>query len=274
MASDAQGTPADDMLDEARALIDAARTRGIALRLVGGLAVLAHCRAPAFCGRPCRDLDLVAPRRAGRAVGDLLTALGWTENRQVAMAAAGRKRQFFRACRHTAGGIRVHVDDRIDLYLDAFRLHHEIDLRGRLDIDPYTVPLTDVLLVKLQRTQADPDDLHDVLVLLESADSLGDDDAPGVVNLAYLKRLCAADWGLWHDVERNLARCRDALARRSAADPGPRRAAARLDALEAALAAGPRGWRWRLRAAVGERLAWHEPVDDAEGVTFAPGERP
>ena len=262
------------MLDEARALIDEARAHGVALRLVGGLAVRAHCREPAFCERPCRDIDLVARRRAARTVGGLLTAAGWTENRQVAMAAAGRKRQFFRGCRHATAAGKDHVDDRVDLYLDAFHLHHAVDLRERLDLDPYTVSLSDVLLIKLQRTQADPDDVHDMLVVLESADSLGTDDGPGVINLGYLTRLCAADWGLCHDVERNVARCRDALAANRPHDRGLRRAPARLDDLAAALAAAPHGWRWRLRAAVGERLAWHEPVDDAEGVAFAPGERP
>ena len=90
----------------------------------------AHCAAPVLCERPCRDIDLVAPRRAGRAVGALLDGLGWTENRQVAMAAVGRKRQFFRGCRHATSAGNAHVDDRIDLYLDAFRLHHTIDLRS------------------------------------------------------------------------------------------------------------------------------------------------
>jgi hypothetical protein len=275
MTSDAaRATSTGDMLHEARALVDEARARGVTLRLVGGLAVRAHCREPAFCERPCRDIDLVALRRAARTVDALLTAAGWTENRQVAMAAAGRKQQFFRGCRHATAAGRAHVDDRVDLYLDAFRLHHAVDLRDRLDLDPYTVSLSDVLLVKLQRTQADPDDVHDMLVVLESADSLGTDDRPGVINLSYLARLCAADWGLWHDVERNVARCRTALAASPPRDVGFRRAPTRLDDLAAALAAAPRGWRWRLRAAIGERLAWHEPVDDAEGVAFAPGERP
>jgi hypothetical protein len=266
-------TTTGDMLAEARAIIDAARARGLTLRLVGGLAVRAHCRAPAPCGRPCRDIDLVAARRSARATCALLDGLGWVENRQVAMAAAGAKRQFFRRCRHLTAAGRAHVDDRIDLYLDAFRLHHAIDLRARLGLDPYTVSLADVLLVKLQRTQAEPDDVRDMLVVLESAHALGRDDAPGVLDLSYLSRLCAADWGLYHDVERNLARCRDALEGR-AWGAAFARAPARLDALAAALAEVPRGWRWRLRAALGERLAWYEPVDDVEGVAFAPGERP
>ncbi len=265
---------ADGMLAEAHDIIDAARARGVVLRLVGGLAVREHCRDAAFCERPIRDIDLAASRRSSRAVTALLAGLGWTENRQVAMASSGRKRQFFRRCRHPVSNGRVHDDDRIDLYVDAFQLHHSVDLRDRLELEPYTVSTSDVLLVKLQRTEANDDDVRDMLTVIKDAVAIGEDDAPGVVNRRYLARLCATDWGLSHDVTRNIARCRAAMAARSTADPAPGRVGARLDALQEAIDEQPKGWRWRLRAALGERLAWHEPVDDVEALYFAPGERP
>jgi hypothetical protein len=262
----------EGMLTEAHLIIDTARAQGVALRLLGGLAVREHCRETAFCERSYRDIDLVGLGSAAKAATAVLGGLGWDENRQVAMATMGRKRQFFRDCRHVAARGRAH-DDRIDLYLDAFRLHHSIDLRRRLDFEPYTVSTSDVLLVKLQRTEVNDDDLRDILTVVKDVAELGDDDAPHALNLRYIARLYAADWGLHHDVTRNIARCRrilDALA----ADRDMARVARRLDALEAALSAEPKGRRWRLRASLGERLAWHEPVDDVEGVYFAPRERP
>ena len=45
-------------------------------------------------------------------------------------------------------GSRRHDDDRVDVYLDTFRLHHQIPLRRRLTLEPYTVPAADVLLVE------------------------------------------------------------------------------------------------------------------------------
>ena len=271
--SEPHGRGGRDMLDEAHRIIDAARAEGVTLRLVGGLAVREHCREAAFCERPYRDIDLAVPRRGAKAATALLGRLGWTENRQVAMAAAGAKRQFFRACRHHDDAGTAHVDDRIDLYLDAFRLHHTIDLRRRLEIEPYTVSTSDVALVKLQRTAANDDDLRDIATVVKDAPDLTTSDLPGALNVAYIARLCAADWGLYHDVARNVARCRGALEALGAGAASVR-VAARLDALDDALAAAPKSRRWRLRAALGERVAWHEPVDDAEGVYFAPGERP
>ncbi|MGZ4199589.1 MAG: hypothetical protein ACXVP1_05335 [Thermoleophilia bacterium] len=269
--SEAYGLCGEGMLAEAHLIIDTARAQGVTLRLLGGLAVREHCRETAFCRRAYRDIDLVGLGSAAKRATAVLAGLGWDENRQVAMATMGRKRQFFRDCRHPAAGGRAHDDDRIDLYLDAFRLHHSIDLRRRLEFEPYTVSTSDVLLVKLQRTELNEDDLRDILTVLRDAAGISDDDAPGALNMRYIARLCAADWGLYHDVTRNIVRCRRALDA-PAADGGA--VTRRLDALEAALSAVPKGRRWRLRASVGERLAWHEPVDDVEGVYYAPGERP
>ena len=262
------------MLAEARGIVDAARAEGVLVRLLGGLAVREHCTHTRFCERPYRDIDLAALAGASKAVTAMLGRLGWAENRQVAMATMGRKRQFFRDCRHGAGTDRAHDDDRVDLYLDAFRLHHTIDLRRRLDLERYTVSTSDVLLVKLQRTEVNPDDLRDIVTMVKDAVGLGEDDEPDVLNLRYLARLCAADWGLHHDVTRNIARCRAALDPALESVQAAARVRRRLDALEAALAAAPKGLRWRMRARVGERLAWYEPVDDVEGVAFTPGERP
>ena len=262
------------MLAEAHRIIDAAQSRGPTLRLLGGLAVREHCRADAFCERPYRDIDLAGLGREVKATTAVLVGLGWQENRQVAMATAGRKRQFFRECRHGSRAERAHDDDRIDLYVDAFRLHHSIDLRRRLQLEPYTVSTSDVLLVKLQRTTLNDDDLRDIVTVVKDAVELGEDDARGALNLGYLSRLCAADWGLHHDVVRNLAHCRRALGTFGLDEPETARLGRRLDSLEAAVEAAPKTLRWRLRARLGEHLAWHEPVDDTEGAYLTAAERP
>jgi hypothetical protein len=56
-----------DMANEARRLIDTARSEGLTLRLLGGLGVREHCRTFELCDRDYSDLDMVAPpsRRAG-----------------------------------------------------------------------------------------------------------------------------------------------------------------------------------------------------------------
>ena len=146
------------MLDEALDLVDAARADGVDVRLVGGLAVLTLCAGPEQCRRDHRDVDLVAPRRqAGRLLATLDAARLRGEPprapRQQRRAAAGVPPV------PPPGRARgpLHPDDRVDVYLDAFRLHHTLPLRRRLRREAYTLPPSDVLLAKLLRTRMSAD---------------------------------------------------------------------------------------------------------------------
>jgi hypothetical protein len=254
-----------EMLGEARRIIASAAHRGVELRLVGGLAVFAASADRAFAARPFRDIDLVGLRRQAKRIMQALTALGYEENRHVRFATAGQTMQFFRECSHFGAGGRAHVDDRVDVYLDAFRLEHEIVLKHRLALtgDGETVPAADVLLVKLVRSQPSREDLRDVIALLKDA-TLDGTDGRGGVDLGYLAELCGRDWRLHHDVTANLARSRAALGTFDLGATEQARVAAALEAVESAIAERRKTIRWRLRALAGERLPWADMVDERD----------
>ena len=142
--------PADLALDarremprEACRIVDAARARGIALRLLGGLAVRAHCTEMAFCDRDYADLDMVGRRRQIREIAELFVDLGYAENPRARMSTRGRQLQFTRACEHADPGlgVSVHPDDHVDVFLDVFKMDHELDLGDRFELaDEYTLP--------------------------------------------------------------------------------------------------------------------------------------
>jgi hypothetical protein len=255
----------DDMLAEALFIIDEARRRGLTVRLVGGLAVRESCRDASFCRRRYRDIDLVGRHGEVKAVVSLFRGLGFAENPHYRLASSGQMAQFFRPCIHTSGADPEHVDDRIDLYVDTFRLDHDIRLADRLTLEEYTVPASDVLLVKLQRASVNEDDVADCISLLKDL-PLSERDLPHAINVRYVGRLCAHDWGLHHDVTRNLGRCRDHLSEFGLDDEGRRRALDAINGLERALRETPKSPRWRWRALFGEALPWHDAVDEREGV--------
>jgi hypothetical protein len=252
------------MLDEALELVDAARADGVEVRLVGGLAVLALCADAGSCRRHHRDLDLVAPRRGAKRLLATFARLGYEENRHVRLASGGALLQAYRPCAHRGPAGAIHADDRVDVYLDAFRQHHTLPLRPRLGREPYTVPPSDVLLAKLLRTHMSEADVRDVATLLRDV-GVRDDEARGVIGRRYLARVCARDWGLYHDVTGNLALVAakaDGLGLGEEAAECVRTAAADIGA---ALAAARKGPRWRLRARIGERLPWYDAVDENDG---------
>jgi len=114
----------DDMFEEDRRLIDAARAAGVILRLLGGLGVREHCRSLELCARDYSDLDMVALSRHARRLSALFAPFGYVENFEVSTATGGAELQFVRPCRHGGGpgGDPAHADDHIDVFLDTFRM--------------------------------------------------------------------------------------------------------------------------------------------------------
>ena len=252
------------MLDEALELVDAARADGVEVRLVGGLAVLALCADKGACRRHHRDLDFVAPRRGAKRLLATFARLGYEENRHVRLASGGALLQVYRPCVHRGPTGAVHPDDRVDVYLDAFRQHHSLPLRPRLGREAYTLPPSDVLLAKLLRTRMSEADVRDVAALLRDVE-VRDDEAGGVVGRQYLARVCARDWGLYHDVTGNLARVAAEVDGLGMGDEAARCVRAAAADIGAALTAARKGPRWRLRARIGERLPWYDAVDEDDG---------
>ena len=255
---------------EACRIVDAARARGIALRLLGGLAVRAHCTEMAFCDRDYADLDMVGRRRQIREITELFVDLGYAENPRARMSTRGRQLQFVRACEHTdpSLGISVHPDDHVDVFLDVFKMDHELDLGNRFELaDDYTLPATDLLLTKLQIHKTNEKDTRDILALLkdmELGEDVQGDRAADAIDVRSIAGQCADDWGLYYDVVTNLERARAALDRYELAAEERVRLRAALDHLGRAIEEAPKSWAWRRRAKVGTRRPWYNEVEDQD----------
>jgi hypothetical protein len=254
------------MAAEGRRLVDAARERGLTLRLIGGLAVRDHCKELAFCARDHSDLDMVGLGDEVAGLVKLFEAQGYRERVHVRAATLRGQAQFVRDCVHGGadGDFSVHAEDHVDVFLGRFHMDHKVDLRGRLTIEPYTVSAADLLLTKLQIFAAEERDVRDVVTLLKD-DELAGEDGPGAVNVAYLAELCAADWGLYHDVLKNLRRCAESLGVLALKPADESRVRAALERLSEAIEAAPKTRAWRRRARLGTRRRWHEHVEEQDG---------
>jgi hypothetical protein len=254
-----------EMAAEGRRIVDAARKRGLTLRLIGGLAVRDHCEELSFCGRDHSDLDMVGLSHEVVGLIGLFETLGYRERIHVREATMRGQAQFMRECVHGSadGAYAVHAEDHVDVFLDEFRMDHRVDLRHRLGVERYTVSASDLLLTKLQVFRAEERDLRDIVTLLKD-DGLGSEDAPGTVSVAYLAELCARDWGLYYDVVRNLRRCAESLGAYGLGPADEDHVRAALAQLTEAIEAGPKTRAWRWRARVGTRRRWHEEVEEQD----------
>jgi hypothetical protein len=255
----------EDMIVEAKRIIDAAREQGMVLRLVGGLAVRFHCEALDFCERDHGDIDLVGHRRDANRIASLFADLGFEETMHVRLATGGRQLQFARERPRKEAWARYDrpVDDHVDVFLDTFKMDHAIDLADRLDLDGYTITVSDVLLTKLQMANLNEKDERDIFTLLRELE-LGIADDPNAIDVPYVARLCARDWGLYHDVELNLARLEGRLGAYTLEPDVRDRVRKSLARLREAIEAEPKSRAWRLRAKVGTRLPWHDTVEEQD----------
>jgi hypothetical protein len=235
------------LVAEGRRLVAEAAARGLALRLLGGVAIWLRASDPARAafGRDYPDLDLAARKKQSRALRDLLEQEGY-EPERVFNAAHGAKRLLF------------HAPDRsyhIDVFLDEFEMSHRLDLSERLVAEEWTLPAAELLLTKLQVAELNRKDASDVVMLLYDHE-LAESDGRRQLNARWVAELCGSDWGLYTTVADNLAKIEALLPELLL---GERElVSSRLAELRRRLETGPKTPGWKLRAKVGRRVRWYE----------------
>jgi hypothetical protein len=231
------------LLEEGQAIVEWGTQEGLAIRLLGGAAILLHCEESlAHQGfRELADIDVVVSKGEGRALSALLVEHGYEPERRF-NALHGQTRMLFH-------GKHCHVD----VLIGAFEMCHRIDFSSRTSLDYPTLPVTDLLMTKLQIVELNEKDANDaILILTEHETGLDDGD---VVNVAYVCALVSNDWGLWRTVTGTLERLEKMV-------PKDEPAALRIRAMQEALVATPKTLKWRTRARVGERKRWYLVPDE------------
>jgi hypothetical protein len=242
-----------DVVSEGQRLLARAAEADVPLRLLGGVAIRLRAPGellPAF-RRTYADLDFVtAKKEAGRAA-ELFRNEGY-EPHVAFNALHGKERLLF---------FDVDHDRQVDIFVGAFAMSHKIPLDARLEVDPVSIPLAELLLTKLQIAQLNEKDIRDALALLEGH-PVGDADGE-TVNAGRIAALCAADWGLWRTITGNLDTC---CALAPGYDvPNGTEVEARLQELLHRIEAEPKTRSWRLRAKLGDRKRWYELPDEVAG---------
>lgn len=237
--------PIADPVAEAARLIAAGVEQEIPLRMIGGVAVAIRCESATKppLNREYADLDIVAPARKGRAIRELMTELGYEQD------------QAFNALH---GGTRLYFWDgtnerQVDFFLDKVEMCHAFDFSKRLDVNAQTLPLADLLLLKLQIVETNQKDYLDMLALLSDHELTDSDEG---INVRYISALASDDWGLWRTTTNSAERV-DHVARELDGFEGTNRVHEQIRLLLTELEQAPKSRRWKMRAKVGERRRWY-----------------
>jgi hypothetical protein len=242
-------------IEQAYRILDQANAQNLTLRLVGALAFNVHC--PEFnyiqqeSERYFTDIDFMAYFEQMSDVEQMFKDMGYIEDRRIKSVPGLRRSIFF----------SQNQAWHSDIFYDVLDFSHEINFRGRLELDYPTISLVDLLLEKMQIAQINEKDVIDTLMLLREHDVGSHDDE--TINVDYLAQVCKADWGLWKTVTTNLGKV-DQLADKydvlTAADRQIIRG--RLKRIMTRIDEEPPTLRWKLRSRIGERVKWYRDVDE------------
>jgi len=243
-----------DIAAELQRIIEQAQQHGIRLRVIGGLAVRLHCPSASHRSleRTYPDIDLVTDKASAKKLAELLPSLGYTPNKSF-NTLSGDRRQLYYDERHGR---------QIDVFIGDFEMCHKLPLSGRLEVEPFSVPLAELFLSKAQIVQLNRKDVLDlVALLLDHPVAAGDDET---INRERIAELCARDWGLYTTVTNTLRVLSDLLGRGEVQlEEGQRQLVEqRIATLHAALEAAPKTSGWKLRARLGTRVRWYQEVEE------------
>lgn len=242
-------------IEQAHRILEEADRQKLTLRLVGALAFHIHCPAFNYIQRECQryftDVDFMAYTDEQVAIEKMFAKMGYLEDARI-KTVPGLKRSIF-----FMPDYRWHSD----VFYDVLDFSHEIDFKGRLEIDYPTISLVDLVLEKMQIVQINEKDIIDTLMLLREHD-VGNSDAE-IINEDYLARTCKSDWGLWKTVTTNLSKV-DQLADQYSVLTVEDKTIIRdrLHRLLRRIDEEVPTLRWQLRSRIGERIKWYRDVDE------------
>ena len=239
-----------------------AHESGVTLRLLGAVAFARRCPNHAYLrerlGRHFTDIDFAAYGRDAERIRSMLKDAGYLDDPHVYVASEGSRL----VAEHQ--GIGMHVD----VFLDKLEFCHTVRWEDRLEIDPETIPLAELLLQKMQIVQINEKDLIDTITLLLEFPLGSSDD--GTINMDRVAQVCGKDWGWFRTLTMNLDKVqRMAEHYEELTDEEKRRVAGQVGEALDRIEAQPKSMSWKLRAKVGDRKKWYRDVDE---MTMIPGD--
>jgi hypothetical protein len=243
--------PLADPVLEAKRVIESAAKAGLTIRVLGGVAV--RMQAPSetpLLPRSIGDIDLAIKQGGWRALADFLKSSGYAADDMFNALNGVRRLLFFDHTNHR----------KMDVFVGEFEMCHSIPIAGRMDKQPMTIPLAELLLTKLQIVQVTERDIRDIYsIAYHHPVSSGDGSE---IEGDFIAELCAKDWGLWRTctatIQQSLTRLPDYSLRPEVSDV----IAARLSVLLKEIEHAPKSSRWKLRSRVGDRVRWYDEPEE------------
>ncbi len=240
-------------LEEGKRITEIAQQKGVVMRVMGPLAlhyyfpdqIDLYAKLERLGERYFTDIDYASYGKTRKHMVGLMKDAGYECDMQT-MAMSGKTRHIY-----FGGAVPM-----IDVFFDKLDYCHEVDYAGRLEADPWSVSLADILLQKLQIWEINDKDLKDIEYLFTVAD-FGEDDEKKV-NVGYVARRFADDWGFWYTATTNLDRVKTHVDGVDALDAGQKDKIKQVaDQVRARIDQEPKTKGWEKRGKKGTSKIWY-----------------
>lgn len=247
-----------EFIQEALRIVEEGQKRSVPMRLMGGFAIRLHC--PNYVHlyelldrRPAHDLDFVTYGKFRPLVKKLFADLGYAPMVSMALLfGTGKNRAIYKDESH---------DRSVDVFFDRLEMCHVVGFKNRLELDSPTIPLSDLLLQKIQIVKINEKDIRDIMILLREH-QVGDSEKE-TVNINYIAKLLSKDWGFWYTVTTNLNKAKEFLSEyKNLTEADRKDIETKLDSILKAIENEPKSIQWKLRAKVGTSKKWYTDVEE------------
>ncbi|MEM3459382.1 MAG: hypothetical protein QXN36_07600 [Candidatus Bathyarchaeia archaeon] len=274
--------PTEVFMQEAETIVEKANQKGIPLRIMGGLGIAIRCRrfrdftiklgrvgTGVVQGQEYSDIDFMSYGKHREKVKEFFGEIGYAKRRATLSSAASDRQIYY----HPKGWFYV------DVFFDKLMVaNHPIDFKGRLELEYPTITATDMLLEKIQMWEAfSIKDLKDCLLLLK-AHEVKEKSEKECIDSAYIAKTLSQDWGFWYTATTNLKNLKkflteiDKLGPEADIDPKKieekdrQEITKKIEAILQAIEKEPKSFGWKMRAKIGTKKTWYNPVERPETV--------
>jgi hypothetical protein len=151
---------------------------------------------------------------------------------------------------------------RVDIFFDEFEMCHRFNFRDSLEPGTFTLPITELVMTKLQVMEKTEKEYRDLLAAFSDFEvTEGGEGIDG----GKIASMCSSDWGLYTTFSKSLTALRHWAVELAGEDEDL--VSGRIDALQGMLDAKPKSLAWRMRARIGEKAKWYEmPESDGDAM--------
>ena len=244
--------------EEAQMIVRAAKESGVTLRLIGGFAIRFHCHGKHSAHlRAYNDIDLFGLSKESERISLVFRKLGYSPNAEYNFLYGQTRLQFIDEKRQKS----------VDVFLDKFRMGHTLDFRRRLSLDDLTIPITDLLLTKLQVVQLSAKDVKDIIAIVEDHE-ITHNEGSEILNVDRIADQCSKDWGLYKTIAQDLEKVDQLIREEEFGVVDDQELVLKLNTIHDSIMNRKKSLRWTLRALIGTRVRWYREVEEGQAEVF------